>query len=74
MRKILLTSNGFENPRLAEKFIELVGKRPEDMRCLFIPTAAIDVAAIEFCQNACMICLTLASPLRKFWFMICMKQ
>lgn len=47
MRKILLTSNGFENPRLAEKFIELVGKRPEDMRCLFIPTAAIDVAAIE---------------------------
>lgn len=47
MKKILLTSNGFENPRLAEKFIELVGKAPQDMHCLFIPTAAIYVDALE---------------------------
>lgn len=46
MRKILLTSAGFENPRLADIFLELVDKAPHDIHALFIPTAAIDVDAI----------------------------
>lgn len=47
MKKILLTSNGFENPRLGEEFSALVGKAPGQMRCLFIPTAAVNPDALE---------------------------
>ena len=46
MRKILLTSAGFENHRLKEIFLELVAKKPEDIHTLFIPTAAINPDAI----------------------------
>lgn len=42
MRKILLTSAGFENPLVKECFLELLGKSAEEARALFIPTAAID--------------------------------
>lgn len=38
--KILLTSAGFENKRIENKFKELVGKKPEVTKALFIPTAA----------------------------------
>lgn len=40
MKKIFLTSAGFENKKLEEKFLELAGKRPADIKALFIPTAA----------------------------------
>lgn len=40
MRKLLLTSAGFENPKIRLKFLELVGKDPEEIKVLFIPTAA----------------------------------
>lgn len=42
MKKILLTSAGFENPRVQDCFLELLGKPAKEARALFIPTAAID--------------------------------
>lgn len=42
MKKILLTSAGFENPNIQRCFLELLGKPEEEARALFIPTAAID--------------------------------
>ena len=42
MKKILLTSAGFENPNIQRCFLELLGKPPAEARALFIPTAAID--------------------------------
>lgn len=45
MRKILLTSAGFENPRVMDCFLELLGKPAGTCRALFIPTAAIDDGA-----------------------------
>lgn len=54
MRKILLTSAGFENPRVMDCFLELLGKPAEACRALFIPTAAIDDGAramLPKCRN-----------------------
>ena len=45
-RKILLTSAGFDNPKIGKLFLELVGKPPEEINALFIPTAAIFPDAI----------------------------
>lgn len=45
--KVLLTSAGFENKRIEKTFLTLTGKKPEDIKAVFIPTAAIDVDAIE---------------------------
>ncbi len=42
MKKILLTSGGFENPKIGEIFLELVDKPASEIKVLFIPTAAID--------------------------------
>ena len=47
MRKILLTSSGFDTKALEEVFLRLAGKPAKAMRVLFIPTAAIDPGAIE---------------------------
>lgn len=38
--KLLLTSAGFENPKIGEKFLELVCKPASEIKVLFIPTAA----------------------------------
>ncbi len=46
MKKILLTSAGFEIEKIKEKFLELVNKKPEDMKVLFVTTAAVEVDAI----------------------------
>lgn len=46
MRKILLTSAGFENSKIERIFLDLVGKSPEQIKALFIPTAAINADAI----------------------------
>ena len=45
--KLLLTSAGFENKRIAEIFLALAGKRPENIKAVFIPTAAVNADAIE---------------------------
>ena len=46
MKKILLTSAGFDNKKVADKFLELVNKPVEEIKVLFITTAAIEVDAI----------------------------
>ena len=46
MKMILLTSAGFENEKLAYKFLDLAGKPVGDIRALFIPTAANNADAI----------------------------
>lgn len=46
MKKILLTSAGFENKNIQNKFMELVGKEPAKINALFITTAAIEPDAI----------------------------
>lgn len=46
MKKILLTSAGFENKAIQDKFMELVEKEGKDIKILFITTAAIEPEAI----------------------------
>lgn len=38
--KLLLTSSGLTNKKIADALIELVGKKPEEITIAFIPTAA----------------------------------
>ncbi|WP_322175505.1 Type 1 glutamine amidotransferase-like domain-containing protein [Acutalibacter caecimuris] len=45
MKKLLLTSAGFENPAVRDCFLEMLAKPPAEARALFIPTAAIDEEA-----------------------------
>lgn len=40
MKKLLLTSAGFENPKIGEEFLKLIDKSASDIKILFIPTAA----------------------------------
>ena len=51
MRKILLTSAGFENKKIEEKFLELVNIEKEEIKVLFIPTAAISDGAKAFAKE-----------------------
>lgn len=46
MKKILLTSAGFENINIQNKFLELVEKDPSEIKALFVTTAAIEPDAI----------------------------
>ncbi|MDD4495929.1 MAG: Type 1 glutamine amidotransferase-like domain-containing protein [Eubacteriales bacterium] len=46
MRKILLTSAGFETKTISDIFLSLVGKSPNEITALFIPTAAVFPDAI----------------------------
>ena len=46
MKKILLTSAGFENKNIQNKFMELVEKEPKKIKALFITTAAIEPDSI----------------------------
>ena len=45
MRKMLLTSAGFENEHILSSFLALADKAPQDIRTAFVPTAAIDQEA-----------------------------
>lgn len=47
MKKILLTSTGFENKNIENKFLELLNKNSENAKVLFIITAAIAPDAIR---------------------------
>jgi peptidase E len=47
MRKMLLTSTGFDNKRFERMFIESTNKDPKEIKVLFIPTAANDAESKE---------------------------
>ncbi|GHV08160.1 hypothetical protein FACS189485_19340 [Spirochaetia bacterium] len=47
MKEIILTANGLENKNIGRMFIKLVDKVPDQIKALFVPTAAIDAGAIE---------------------------
>ena len=52
--RVMLTSCGLETKQIEEAFLEFLGKVPEQVNALFIPTAAIDADAIEVlpkCMN-----------------------
>lgn len=54
MKKIILTSAGFENKKLEQVFLTLAGKPPQNIKALFIPTAAISpdaIAVLPKCMN-----------------------
>jgi peptidase E len=53
LRKILLTSAGFETSTISSAFLRLVGKEPSDIKALFIPTAANFYEALKMVP-ACM--------------------
>lgn len=40
MKKLLLTSAGFLNPKIGDEFLKLLSKNPKDIKVLFIPTAS----------------------------------
>ena len=46
MKKILLTSGGFDNKNVAKKFLELVNKPVNEIKVLFITTAAVEPDAV----------------------------
>lgn len=46
MKKILLTSAGFDNKKIAEKFLKLVDKPVNEIKILFITTAAVEPDAV----------------------------
>ena len=46
MKKVLLTSGGFDNKKVAEKFLELVNKPVNEIKVLFITTAAVEPDAV----------------------------
>ena len=54
MRKILLTSAGFETKNIMEVFHSLFDKESTNLKALFIPTAANDadaIAVLPKCMN-----------------------
>ncbi len=40
MKKLLLTSNGFVNPKIGQEFLVMVGKNPVGIKILFVTTAS----------------------------------
>ena len=40
MKKLILTSNGFENPKIIPEFLKIVGKPASKIKILFIPVAS----------------------------------
>ena len=47
MRRILLTSSGFETAGIMRIFHDLLGKPPAEARALFVPTAAIHPGGVD---------------------------
>lgn len=52
MKKLLLTSAGFENPKIAEYFLSLIKKQPQDIKILFIPTASRTLEEISYVNGS----------------------
>lgn len=44
---VLLTSCGLQTEKIKEVFLDMLGKKPEKVKAMFIPTAAIDAWAVE---------------------------
>jgi dipeptidase E len=54
MQNLILTSTGFTNKKIEKKFIELVNTPNDEIKVIFIPTAAISEEAkvfISLCKN-----------------------
>lgn len=64
MKRIMLTSTGFDNPNLQRLFITHIYKPIDKVKALFIPTAAIDQESIDILP-ACRKDLTDAGVLNK---------
>jgi dipeptidase E len=57
--KVLLTSAGLETDTIKNFFLKILLKKPKEIKALFIPTAAIDVGAIDVlpkCMNDLLKC------------------
>ena len=57
--KVLLTSAGLETENIKNKFLELLPKNPQEIKALFIPTAAVSADAISVlpkCMNDLLKC------------------
>ncbi|MDR1464376.1 MAG: Type 1 glutamine amidotransferase-like domain-containing protein [Oscillospiraceae bacterium] len=67
MQKILLTSAGFETKTIRDAFLALVGKPPEAIRALFIPTAANDPGAIAVLPKCMNDLLNAGIPAQNIW-------
>ena len=50
--KLLLTSAGFENQKIAKKFLELLNKPISEVKVVFIPTAARTPEEVEYIKKA----------------------
>lgn len=51
---LLLTSAGFETPKLQHTFMSLINKEPKDIHVIFVPTAAVNadaIAVLPKCMN-----------------------
>lgn len=42
MKRLVLTSTGFDNDKITKRFLKQVAKEPVDLHVLFVPTAAND--------------------------------
>ena len=54
MKKLILTSAGFENQKIAKLFFDMIGKSPSQIKVIFVPVAAIDEesrAVLPKCMN-----------------------
>ena len=47
MKKMILTSTGFDNPAIQQEFLNMLNKPVDQIQCLFIPTAANDKQSQE---------------------------
>ena len=47
MKKIILTANGLENKNIGKIFLNFANKNPENIKAVFVPTAANYAGAIE---------------------------
>ncbi len=52
MKKLLLTSAAFVNPKIVQEFLRLVNKEPNQIKVLFIPTAAISDGALRYVKSS----------------------
>jgi len=47
MKKIILTANGLGKKNIRKMFLEFVNKEPDNIKAIFVPTAAVFAEAIE---------------------------
>lgn len=52
MKKLLLTSNGLENPKVGEAFVRLLTKPPAETTVLFVPTASRTESEMKYVRKS----------------------